>query len=108
MIRKRAVLLDIADIKHKLRQYEQDPAQMPFLTVGTVLGMLEEIRGFVVFELDDAENASVKAIFREGGGERKRDKRRIQQGGSRNQNVLPGSKHHAEQAEHGVVVHATL
>lgn len=72
MIRKRAVLLDVADIKHKLRQYEQDPAQMPFLTVGTVMGILEEIRGFVVFELDDAENASVKAIFREGGGERKR------------------------------------
>lgn len=108
MIRKRAVLLDVADIERKLRQYEQDPAQMPFLTMGTVLGMLEEIRGFVVFELDDAENASVKAIFREGGGERKRDKRRVQQGGSRNQNVLPGTEHHAEQTEHGAVVHAAL
>lgn len=108
MIRKRAVLLDVADIKHKLRQYEQDPEQMPFFNVGTVLGMLEEIPGFVVFELDDAENASVKAIFREGGGERKRDKRRVQQGGSRNQNVLPGTEHHAEQTEHGAVVHATM
>lgn len=74
MIRKRAVLLDVADIEHKLRQYEQDPEQMPFFNVGTVLGMLEEITGFVVYELDDAENASVKAIFREGGGERKRER----------------------------------
>ena len=108
MIRKRAVLLDVADIKHKLRQYEQDPAQMPFLTMGTVRGILQEIQGFVVFELDDSENASVKAIFREGGGERKRDKRRVQQDSSRNQNVLPCSEHHAEQTKHGVVVHATL
>lgn len=77
MIRKRAVLLDVADIEHKLRQYEQDTAQMPFLTMGTVRGLLQEIRGFVVFELDDSESASVKAIFREGGGERKRDKRGI-------------------------------
>lgn len=72
MIRKRAVLLDVADIKQKLREYEQDVEQLPFLTVGTALGILEEIPGFVVFDLDDTENASVKAIFREGGGERKR------------------------------------
>lgn len=108
MIRKRAVLLDIADIKHKLREYEQDTSQMPFLTVGTAIGLLEEITGFVVFDLDDSENASVKAIFREGGGERKRDKRRIQQGSSSPADVLPGAEHNAEQAEHGVVVHAAL
>jgi hypothetical protein len=77
MIRKRAVLIDVADIKHRLREYEKDSSQMPFLTVGTALAMLEEIQGFVVFDLDDSQNASVKAIFREGGGERKRDKRRV-------------------------------
>lgn len=108
MIRKRAVLLDVTDIKHKLREYEQDKSQMPFLTVGTAIGLLEEITGFVVFDLDDSENASVKAIFREGGGERKRDKRRIQQNSRSNQNVLPGSKHNAKQTKHGALVHAAL
>lgn len=108
MIRKRAVLLDVADIKHKLREYEQDTSQMPFLTVGTAIGLLEEITGFVVFDLDDSENASVKAIFREGGGERKRDKRRIQQNSRSNTDVLPGTKHHAKQTKHGAVVHAAV
>lgn len=70
MIRKRAVLLDAADIEQRLREYESDTAQMPFLTMGTVRAMLREIQGFVVFDLDDTENASVKAIFREVGGER--------------------------------------
>lgn len=89
MIRKRAVLLDVADIKHKLREYEKDTDQMPFLTVGTMIGLLEEISGFVVFDLDDQENASVKAIFREGGGERKRDKRTVFKNRGSNTHILP-------------------
>ena len=76
MIRKRAVLLDAADIEQRLREYEADTAQMPFLAMGTVRAILREIQGFVVFDLDDTENASVKAIFREGGGERV-DKRAV-------------------------------
>ena len=80
MIRKRVVLLDVVDIKRKFKEYERDSSEMPFLTVGTAIGLLEEITGFVVFDLDDSENASVKAIFREGGGERKRDKRAIFKG----------------------------
>ena len=79
MIRKRAVLLDAADIEQRLREYESDTAQMPFLTMGTVRAIFNEIQGFVVFELDDTENASVKAIFRERGGERV-DKRTVFKG----------------------------
>lgn len=87
MIRKRAVLLDAADIEQRLREYEADTAQMPFMTMGTVRAMLREIQGFVVFDLDDTENASVKAIFREGGGERV-DKRTVFKGGRRDPYLL--------------------
>ena len=87
MIRKRAVLLDAADIEQRLRDYESDAAQMPFLTMGTVRAILNEIQGFVVFELDDTENASVKAIFRERGGERV-DKRTVFKSGRRDPYLL--------------------
>lgn len=87
MIRKRAVLLDAADIEQRLREYESDTSQMPFLTMGTVRAMLREIQGFVVFDLDDTENASVKAIFREGGGERV-DKRAVFKSGRRDPYLL--------------------
>lgn len=51
-VKMKSKLIDTAELEQKLNDYLENPEEMPFLTVGTVINMMEECEDKTVTNIE--------------------------------------------------------